>query len=90
MTRARRWSAALFVTLVWAVLVDRCTAEAASVMEPGAVVTYTDAAGRDWCATVQTIATGVGSTPWAWLTINADPRRVVRVELPDLRMGCSP
>jgi hypothetical protein len=88
MSRTLRFGYVLLVAILIG-LVDRCTAEAASVLEAGSVVTYTDAAGRDWCATVHGFAPGPSADPWAWLTINADPRRVVRAEVASLRLGCS-
>ena len=66
----------------------RGEAHAAPRVEPGDKVTYTDATGRRWCATVHAIVTGPDSDPWAWLLIDADPRRIVREPVRDLTSGC--
>jgi hypothetical protein len=59
-------------------------------IQAGSVVTYRDAAGRDWCATVASVGEGAGNEPWAWLRLNADPRRVEKTPLRDLAAGCEP
>ena len=56
---------------------------------PGSKATYVDTAGREWCATVAAVQLGVGGVPWAWMTIDADPRRGVRAPVSDLRAGCA-
>ena len=56
---------------------------------PGDLVTYTDAAGGPWCAHVGAILEdGVGGVPWAWITIEADARRVIRLPASLLGTGC--
>jgi len=55
----------------------------------GDPVTYIDAAGGPWCAHVGAILeNGVGGVPWAWITIDADTRRVIRVPASLLSVGC--
>lgn len=55
----------------------------------GDPVTYTDAAGGPWCAHVGAVLdNGVGGVPWAWITIDADTRRVIRVPASLLSAGC--
>ena len=55
----------------------------------GDPVTYTDASGGPWCAHVGAILeNGVGGVPWAWITIDADTRRVIRVPASLLSAGC--
>lgn len=54
----------------------------------GDVVTYTEPTGRAWCATVGTTDAGADGLPWAWFTINADPRRVFHAPVSDLVAGC--
>jgi hypothetical protein len=56
----------------------------------GAKVTYREPSGQAWCATVSSIEIGIAGTPIAWLTIDADPRRIVPVPLSDLSLGCAP
>ena len=64
-------------------------AEAAEPIAPGQSVTYTDAAGGEWCATVQSIAPGAGAVPWAWLILNANRLCVVHEPVSALRAGCA-
>jgi len=55
----------------------------------GDPVTYTDAAGGAWCARVGAILeNGVGGVRWAWITIDADARRVIRLPASLLSAGC--
>lgn len=62
-------------------------AQGATRIKPGDAVTFTDA-GRSWCARVFSIATGPDAGPWAWITIDTDPRRAFHVPLDELRAGC--
>jgi len=84
--------AARLVTLVALVMVEIGGAQA--IARPaglglGDPVTYTDAAGGPWCAHVGAILEdGVGGVPWAWITIDADIRRVIRVPASLLSAGC--
>ena len=55
----------------------------------GDIVTWNEPGGRAWCATVGTTDAGADGLPWAWFTINADPRRVFHAPVPELRAGCS-
>ena len=55
----------------------------------GTQATYVAVSERQ-CVTIDSIATGPGSVPWAWATVNADPRRVVHVRAADLVAGCVP
>lgn len=64
-------------------------ATAAEALVPGAAVTYKDPSGRGWCATIQSVETGVAGVAIAWVTIDADPRRVFHAALTDLTPGCS-
>ncbi|CAG1017372.1 hypothetical protein BURC_02018 [Burkholderiaceae bacterium] len=57
---------------------------------PGSHVTFRDAAGREWCATVVYLLEGPGTDVWAWVRLNADPRRTDRAPLRELRPGCAP
>lgn len=57
-------------------------------LAPGAVVTYKDASGREWCATIETLLEGPGSEPWAWVSFNTDHRRTGHAPLSELRPGC--
>lgn len=57
-------------------------------LAPGAVVTYKDASGREWCATIETLSDGPGREPWAWISFNTDRRRTGRAPLSELRLGC--
>ena len=59
-------------------------------ISPGSHVTIRDATGREWCATVVYLLEGPGSDMWAWVRLNADPRRTDRAPLRELRPGCSP
>jgi hypothetical protein len=61
---------------------------AAASLAPGASVTYRDATGREWCATVRTLGVGADTSSWAWVSIDADPRRVVHAEVAELVAGC--
>jgi hypothetical protein len=74
--------AALFAVLSTA-------AFAADALVPGATVTYRDPFGRAWCATIQSVEIGVAGIPTAWVTIDADPRRVFQTALSELTPGCS-
>lgn len=49
--------------------------------------TWRDEFGHRWAVTVWTTATGADAAPWAWFTINADPRRVMRAPVAELE-GC--
>lgn len=62
-------------------------AQGATRFYPGDAVTFIDA-GRSWCARVFSVAAGPDAGPWAWITINADPRRAFHVPLADLKPGC--
>ncbi|HEY0858266.1 MAG TPA: hypothetical protein VGE16_14470 [Albitalea sp.] len=53
-------------------------------------MTLRDATGRDWCATVVHLSEGPGGDTWAWVRLNADPRRTDRAPLRELSPGCSP
>jgi hypothetical protein len=61
----------------------------AQALLPGERVTYREPSGETWCATIWSIEMGVGGVPIAWLTIDADPRRIVHVELTALAPGCT-
>lgn len=74
--------------LLWA-FAALTPAKAAELPTVGMVCTYTDLNGTDWAATVQAIASGPGGLPWAWLTINADPRRIVKLPAFELQGRCS-
>ncbi len=63
---------------------------AAQALAQGTQVTYTDATGRNWCATVAVTGEGAGAGAWAWLTIDADPRRIAKVPVVELVLGCRP
>lgn len=84
------WGALALDVVLWVLvgLFFGCTdAKADELPRVGMVCTYTDQGGTEWAATLQAIASGAGSIPWAWLTINADPRRVVKLPAFELR-GC--
>ena len=66
-----------------------CASALAQALVPGATVTYREASGRTWCATIWSIEMGVAGVPIAWLTIDADPRRIVHAELSALTPGCT-
>lgn len=53
--------------------------------EVGQRCTYTDALGRSWAVSVASIEQGVDGLPWAWVNVDADPRRVFRVPVASLR-----
>jgi hypothetical protein len=55
----------------------------------GDTVTIT-MAGRTWCATVNEVDTGVDGSPWAWVTINADTRRVFHWPVGEMTAECWP
>jgi len=59
-------------------------------IEPGIQVTYTDAVGRPWCATVVLLGDGPGHESWAWVQLDADPRRIAHGPLGDFKRGCMP
>lgn len=61
----------------------------AQALLPGATVTYREPSGQTWCATIWSIEIGVAGVPIAWLTIDADPRRVLYVDLSALTPGCT-
>lgn len=53
------------------------------------LVTYTDPMGARWCASIAYLdPEGPGGVAWAWLTLQADPRRIVRAPLAQLAEGC--
>lgn len=61
--------------------------------EPGAptLVTYVDPAGVQWCAMVRHVEPrGPDGTAWVWITISADPRRIVHLPQTAVREGCFP
>lgn len=90
-TRGDWFNVALFLVL-WLLVLPLM----AAASEPGPAIlpaigeatTYTEETGTRWCATVRSIATGAGAVPWAWVTIDADPRRVFHVRYAELRPGC--
>jgi len=89
-TRIRQSPAAMLVLallLALAVMTDSRSAELE--LKAGDQATYT-AGSQSWCVTVQSIATGAGAVPWAWATVNADPRRVVHLPVWDFTPGCKP
>jgi hypothetical protein len=55
--------------------------------EAGQRCTYSDTLGRDWNVTVASVERGVDGQPWAWVNVDADPRRVFRIPVASLR-GC--
>jgi hypothetical protein len=55
----------------------------------GAVVSYTAPGTSDvQCLEVRQLAQDWGATPMAWLTVVADPRRVIHAPIADLALGC--
>lgn len=77
--------------LVWGVAINALAGESAGPDAPdlGDLVTYVDAAGGAWCAHVGALVPdGVGGVPWAWITIDVDTRRAVRVPVSLLKAGC--
>lgn len=79
------------VVLLWAWVFSAFAEGIAGPVGPdlGDLVTYTDAAGGAWCAHVGAIVPdGVGGVPWAWVTIDVDQRRAMRVPVSLLRAGC--
>jgi hypothetical protein len=58
-------------------------------MTHGRHVTYRDSSGATWCATVRAAEVGVGAAIRVWITIDADPRRVVKASTTDLVDGCT-
>lgn len=85
--RLGRACARFFVPFVAAV--GCAAAFGAQALLPGERVTYREPSGEVWCATIWSIEVGVAGVPIAWLTIDADPRRVVHVELSALTPGCT-
>lgn len=79
---ARRAGATMFCLVATAAL-------AVEGLVPGAAVTYRDPFGQAWCATIQTVEIGIAGVPIAWVTIDADPRRVFHAALSELTPGCS-
>lgn len=81
----------LVALVLWLVVFAAFASEPEPVTLPavGEATTYTEETGTRWCATVRSIATGVGAIPWAWVTIDADPRRVFHVPHAELRPGCA-
>lgn len=76
----------------WIVVGFGCAQAVAETVRlgPGDLVTYTDAVGGLWCAHVgDVIENGVGGVPWAWVTIDADTRRVARLPIALLNAGCA-
>lgn len=74
---------ALFLWLVLLPLV-------ASAIEVGQRVTYTDETGARWCARVGYVEQhGIGGAAFAWVEIDADPRRVFNVLQSTLSAGCA-
>jgi len=51
-------------------------------------VSYTDQSGHIWCAKVRYVEKGHDGRPWAWLTIDADPRRIMHAPVAELVIGC--
>lgn len=84
------WRAVAVFVVLWLLVLPLFAAEPEPVTLPaiGEATTYTEETGTRWCAVVRSIATGTGSVPWAWLTIDADPRRVFHVRYAELRPGC--
>jgi hypothetical protein len=63
---------------------------AAESGEP-ALVTYIDPTGVQWCAIVRHVEPrGPDGTAWVWMTITADPRRIVHLPQAAVREGCFP
>ena len=78
-------------TLVASIAAAGCAAAfSAQALVVGAKVTYRESSGQVWCATIASIEMGIAGSPIAWLTIDADPRRIVHIPLSDLTLGCSP
>ena len=78
------WASGVFAVLAL-MLFFAVPAMAGDSLEPGSQATYTDAAGGTWTVHIASIANGVDATPWAWATIDADPRRVIHVPVAELR-----
>lgn len=77
--------------LVWGVAINALADESAGPDGPGLgdLVTYRDEAGGAWCAHVDAmIPNGPGGVPFAWITIDVDTRRAVRVPVSLLKAGC--
>lgn len=90
-TRSDWFNVALFLVLWLLVLPFIASAgepEPVTLPAIGEATTYTEPAGTRWCARVRSIVTGAGAVPWAWVTIDADPRRVFSVRYAELRPGC--
>lgn len=87
---AARFVSVLARPLAVAALSVAAVSAASVSVAPGASVTYRDAAGREWCGTVKTLSVGVDATSWAWVSIDADPRRVVHAAVSELEEGCKP
>ena len=52
---------------------------AAPTVAPGAVVTYTEPGTVDaWACVIVALYLGPDGAPWAWLRVEADPRRILR------------
>jgi hypothetical protein len=65
-------------------------AETSAALEMSGQVTFTESTGRQWCAHILYIdRQGVGGVVVAFLTIDADPRRLFHVPAADLIAGCS-
>lgn len=55
----------------------------------GAAVSYTAPGTSDvQCLEIRQLVSDWGATPMAWLTVIADPRRVVHAPVAELRPGC--
>jgi hypothetical protein len=74
------WCLAVLALFLWFVVLPM-VAHGATLTH----ATYTDPAGARWCVTLGYTGQGADGRPWAWVTIDADSRRLVHVPLRDLR-----
>lgn len=64
------------------------TALAKEIPRPGAGLIYMDVTGHEWCVTVKSTDMGINRQPWAWFTVDADPRRIGHVPVADFVASC--
>ena len=89
MSGLRTWAVATLLAVAMAFMLGLSigAAHGAELQPAGSRCTWADEFGTTWAVTVAYVATGADGSPWAWATIDADPRRVVRMPVRDLR-GC--
>jgi hypothetical protein len=52
--------------------------------------TYVDEVSRHWCGTIGYVdANGPGGVTFGWFIFDAEPRRLVHVQMADLLSGCT-